>query len=108
MQTTLPVPDDLPLLTDAQAKDELAPHTALWSQMRDERIRKQNDQLRLTQEVSDARADAEANYGTSNVDEMRARVRDIRSENSRNIWVFAETVNLIVQRLEETRSRLSA
>ncbi len=72
-----------------------------FEKLRAERIRAESDIERLEQELEEARAEARAELGTDDEEEIRRLIAATETENAALVQEFAATIRAIEQRLKE-------
>lgn len=90
----------LTLMNDEQALKKLEDLKRNWSALRERQIRCKADIERLSQEESDAGADAVARFGTSDLDELRAQVVGVRTNVATTLDEFSQIIEKAQAALE--------
>ncbi len=78
---------------DAQAAQQLEQLRKRWSSLRDAKIQGQADVKRLEQERAEACADAERDFGTSDLEKLRAMVAEARAQDAAALAAFESNIS---------------
>ncbi|MGE4290787.1 MAG: hypothetical protein AB7E32_01130 [Desulfovibrio sp.] len=85
---------------DQQLQQELAALKRDYERLRDEKIRADRDVETLTRQLDDLKAQAEAEYGTSDPERLLALLAEKRAENARLVGEYREHLDAIRRDLE--------
>mgnify|MGYP001340694657 CR=1 FL=1 len=90
-----------PVMNDEQALKTLEELKRRWNALRDRKIRGQADIQRLRTELDAACKEAEEKFGTSDLDQLRAMVVEVRTANAEATQKFEASLNEAEARLND-------
>lgn len=89
---------------DAQLEQELSGLRRQYEQLRDQKVRTEQQVSDLTSQMESLKAQAEAEYGTSDPAELQALLEKKRQENVRIVTEYREHINKIHNDLESVET----
>jgi chromosome segregation ATPase len=91
---------------DAQLEQELGALRRQYEQLREKQVRTEQDMANLTSQLEGLKAQAQAEYGTSDPDELQKLLQSKREENEQVVAKYREHVQDIQAALAAVENRV--